>query len=490
MSGRSVLLLAEFFVSNEAGQNGVSGKAVNSHENGTNTISSDENKQGGEERRVDVFTVFVPFSDDEESTQGGDGTDKDFTEGDKDSTDTGNDTESDGVSVDQEEGVLGRDTEVFTGEGNLDVGVLVQESDESFEAGNVALETGKSVLDDLSFFALELLGLVLSVGQHDSDQLDDGDDQRTKGNGTNVISDKSIDTLSDGARSALAGSLGEVPEADRTGDDELGGGEDEGVEPEETEQVVDQQSLQLGVVLEGDDVGAVGIDGSNLITRTDQVQRGNGPVNVEGNEDEAGEGREEENRHGFSDVIRSGLHDGDGQSDSAEQAEDDDEGQGRDGPQEIGKSLQRGDGVVVGVVGSGRGVVDFFLVLCSVVESPSENGVTNDEAEDSSPGQNSRAVSHQNHVDETDHESDSEGTSDDGPGGLDITEPLLQSVDITSGIGGIRGNVGDRAGETVSSDESKGRVNKDIIGIGVDGKVNDILGFQAIIVFTVGLTFN
>lgn len=204
MSGRSVLLLAEFFVSNEAGQNGVSGKAVNSHENGTNTISSDENKQGGEERRVDVFTVFVPFSDDEESTQGGDGTDKDFTEGDKDSTDTGNDTESDGVSVDQEEGVLGRDTEVFTGEGNLDVGVLVQESDESFEAGNVALEAGKSVLDDLSFLALELLGLVLSVGQHDSDQLDDGDDQRTKGNGTNVISDKSIDTLSDGARSALA----------------------------------------------------------------------------------------------------------------------------------------------------------------------------------------------------------------------------------------------------------------------------------------------
>lgn len=425
MSGRSVLLLAEFFVGNEAGQNGVSGKSVNGHENGTNTISSNKDKQSGEERRVDFFTVFVPFGDDEESTQGSDGTNKDFTEGDKDSTNTGNDTESNGVSVDEEEGVLGRDTEVFTSEGNLDVGVLVQESDESFEAGNVALEAGKSVLDDFTFLALELLGLVLSIGQHDSDQLDDGDDQRTKGNGTNVVSDKSIDTLSDGARSALAGSLREVPEADRAGDDELGGSEDEGVEPEETEQVVDQQSLQLGVVLEGDDVGTIGIDSSDFFTRTDQVQGGNGPVNVEGNEDEAGEGREEEDRHGFSNVVRGSLHDGDGQSDSAEQAEDDDEGQGRDGPQEIGKSLQGSDGVVVGVVGSGRGVVDFFLVLCSVVESPSENGVTNNETKDSSPGQNSGAVSHQNHVDETNNESNSKGDSDNRPGGLDITEPLL-----------------------------------------------------------------
>jgi len=42
MSGRSVLLLAEFFVGNEAGQNSVSSKTVNSHENGTNTISTDE----------------------------------------------------------------------------------------------------------------------------------------------------------------------------------------------------------------------------------------------------------------------------------------------------------------------------------------------------------------------------------------------------------------------------------------------------------------
>jgi hypothetical protein len=425
MSGRSILLLAEFFIGNEAGQNGVSGKSVNGHENGTNTISSNKDKQSGEERRVDFFTIFVPFSDDEESAQGSDGTNKDFTEGDKDSTNTSNNTESNGVSVDEEEGVLGRDTEVFTSEGNLNVSVLVQESDESFEASNIALEAGKSVLDDFTFLALELLGLVLSIGQHDSDQLDDGDDQRTKGNGTNVISHKSIDTLSDGARSALASSLREVPEADRAGDDELGGSEDEGVEPEETEQVVDQQSLQLGVVLEGDDVGAIGIGSSDFLTRTDQVQGGNGPVNVEANKDEAGEGREEEDRHGFSNVVRGGLHDGNGQSDSAEQAEDDDEGQSRDNPQEVSESLQRSDGIVVGVVGTRRGIVNFFLVLCSVVESPSENGVTNDEAKNSSPGQNSGAVSHQNHVDEANNESNSKGAGDDGPGGLDITKPLL-----------------------------------------------------------------
>ena len=267
----------------------------------------------------------------------------------------------------------------------------------------------------------------MSIRQHDSDQLDDGDDQRTESNGTNVISDKSIDTLSDGSRSALAGSLREVPETDRAGDDELGGSKDEGVEPEETKQVVDQQSLQLHVIIEGDDIGtrASSSSFSDLITRTDQVQGGNGPVNIEGNEDEAGEGREEEDRHGFSNVVRGSLHDGNGQSNSAEQAEDDDEGQSRDSPQEIGKSLQGGDSVVVGFVVSSRGIIDFFLILCSIVESPSEDSVTSNETEDSSPSQNSGAVSHQNHVDETNNESDSKGDSDNGPGGLDVTEPLL-----------------------------------------------------------------
>lgn len=253
MSGRSVLLLAELFVGNEAGQDGVSSKTVDGHENSTNSVSADKDNQGGEEGRVDFFAVFFPSGDDQEGTQGSDGSDKDFTESDKDATNTSNDSESEGVSEDQEEGVLGRDTEVFTSEGDLDVSVLVQESDESFEAGDVALEAGKSVLDDLAFFALQLLGLVLGIGQHDSDQLDDGDDQRTKGNGTNVVSGKSIDTLSDGSGSALASSLGEVPEADGAGDNELSGGEDEGVEPEETKQVVDQQSLQFHVIIEGDE---------------------------------------------------------------------------------------------------------------------------------------------------------------------------------------------------------------------------------------------
>jgi len=423
MSGRSVLLLAEFFVSNETGQDGVSGKTIDTHEDSTNTVRKDEDDQSGEEGRVDIIRVFVPSGDDEESTQGSDTTDEDFTESDKDTTDTGNNTESQRISEDEEEGVLGGNTEVFTSEGNLDISVLVQESNESFETSNVALEASKNVLDNLSFLSLHLLSLILSVREHDSDHLDDGDDQRTKSDGTKVVSEESIDTLSDGSGGALAGSLREVPEADGAGDDELGGSNDEGVEPEETEQVVDQQSLEVHVVGEADDMGrSSGI--SFLFTRTDQVQGGNGPVNVEGNEDEAGEGREEEDRHGFSNVVRGSLHDGDGQSDSVEQAEDREEGQNTHSPQEVSESLQRSGGVVVGFVVSGS-IVNGFLVLSTDVESPSENGVTNDETEDSEPGQDTRAVSQQDHVNKSDNEGTGEGNCDNGPGGLDITEPLL-----------------------------------------------------------------
>lgn len=349
MSGRSVLLLAEFFISNEAGQDGVSGKTVDTHEDSTNTVSKDEDDQSGEEGRVDIFRIFVPSGDDEESTQGSDTTNEDFTESDKDTTDTGNNTESEGVSEDEEEGVLGGDAEVFTGEGNLDISILVQESNESFETSNVTLEASKNILNNLSFLSLHLLSLILEVREDDSDHLDDGDDQRTKGDGTKVISEESIDTLSDGSGGALAGTLREVPEADGAGDDELGGSNDEGVEPEETEQVVDQQSLEVHVIRETDDmVRSVGV--TFFFTRTDQVQRGNGPVNVEGNEDEAGEGREEEDRHGLSNVVRGSLHDGDGQSDSVEQAEDREEGQNTHAPQDVGKNLQRSGGVVVGFV--------------------------------------------------------------------------------------------------------------------------------------------
>lgn len=264
--------------------------------------------------------------------------------------------------------------------------------------------------------------MILSIREHDSNHLDDSNDQRTESNGTKVISEKSIDTLSDSTSSRLTSTLREIPETDGAGDDELSGSEDEGVEPEETEQVIDQQSLELHVIREGDEGGS-GVGGF-LFTSTDQVQGGDGPVDVEGDEDEAGEGREEEDGHGLSNVVRGSLHDSDGQSDSVEQAEDGEESQNGDSPQAIADNLQRKGCVVVGFVVSGS-IVNFFLVFTLLVESPTENGSTSDETEDSDPGQDSGAVSQKNHVDEPNNKGAGQGNSDNGPGGLDITEPLL-----------------------------------------------------------------
>ena len=154
VSWGSVLLLAELFISDEAGQNGVSSQTIDGHEDSTNTVGKDKDDQSGEEGRVDFIRIFVPSGDDEESTQGSDTTNKDLAESDKDTSDTGNNTKSQRISEDEEEGVLGRNTEVFTSEGNLDISVLVQESNESFETSNIALEASKNILDSFTFLSL------------------------------------------------------------------------------------------------------------------------------------------------------------------------------------------------------------------------------------------------------------------------------------------------------------------------------------------------
>lgn len=42
MARRSVLLLVQLFIDDEAGQDSISSKTINSHEDGTNSISEDE----------------------------------------------------------------------------------------------------------------------------------------------------------------------------------------------------------------------------------------------------------------------------------------------------------------------------------------------------------------------------------------------------------------------------------------------------------------
>jgi len=48
-----------------------------------------------------------------------------------------------------------------------------------------------------------------------------------------MISEQSVDTFSDSSRTSLAGTLREIPETSRAGNDKLAGSNNKGVEPKQ-----------------------------------------------------------------------------------------------------------------------------------------------------------------------------------------------------------------------------------------------------------------
>jgi len=213
MTRRSILFLIEFFINNKASQNGIRSESIDCHEDGSNNVGEDENDNCWDQGRVKGITIFGPVGNNEVGSKGSRRSNKDFSEQNEDTSDTGNDTHSQRISENKEESVFCGAAEALAGQGNLDVGVLVQEFNESFEASKVALETLEGVYNNLTVFSCHLLGLSLNISKDDSDHLDNSKNQRSKCDRTKVISEESLDTCSDGFGSILASSLREIPQA-------------------------------------------------------------------------------------------------------------------------------------------------------------------------------------------------------------------------------------------------------------------------------------
>jgi len=253
MERRRVLLGVDLFIDNEASKDGISSHTIDGHEASADDVGEYEDAKSGDERWIQTIIEVFNFSDDDEANKGSNGSNEDFSEEDEDTSNTSDDTESEWVSEDKEEGILSGEAEVLACQSNLDVSILVQELNESFKAGNIALKATKNILNDLSFLSGHFLGLSFHISKDDSDHLDDSKDQRTESNGTKVVSEESLDTGANSSWSILTSSLREVPQAGWACKDELGSSNDEGIEPEETKQMIDQKSLKVSIVLKGSD---------------------------------------------------------------------------------------------------------------------------------------------------------------------------------------------------------------------------------------------
>jgi len=82
----------------------------------------------------------------------------------------------------------------------------------------------------------------------------------------------------------------------------LAGSNDEGIEPKETEQMIDEKSLKVLIEFEGSEGIATKLAS---ISTTDQVDSSESPISEEANKDDSGENWNQENGGSGLDVFSS-----------------------------------------------------------------------------------------------------------------------------------------------------------------------------------------
>mmetsp|Transcript_34131 Transcript_34131/g.86632 ORF Transcript_34131/g.86632 Transcript_34131/m.86632 type:complete len:331 (-) Transcript_34131:284-1276(-) len=141
--------------------------------------------------------------------------------------------EADHIPQDEEECLPCRGTEVIARKGNLDICVLVQELDALLEAPDATLDALQNVHHNPVLLCLSLL---LEVLHQVPDELHEGHDEGAEQHGADVVSEDGPQRLGHDRDLALVLLLGEEPDANAHGDEDLAHGHVEGVVPQEHEE--------------------------------------------------------------------------------------------------------------------------------------------------------------------------------------------------------------------------------------------------------------
>lgn len=315
--------IVDFIIHSEAVDNGISRGSVNSHEDMGNRQRAQEEHQTGEEKAVDVILEVVRVSNNAVSDEGGSEGNNNLSQESENSSETVDGTESKGVSQEEVESIFSSLTEVLTSHSNLDVGVSADELQGLFEATNEAAAASNAEVNlIISTEWVVVLNFLGDVFKNELDNFNSGDDERSQSDGSHVI-ETSLDTGPDSARLNVASSLVEVPEADRTTNDELRERNSKSVVPEQSNNVISKHNNSFSTPLDIRSrevvlVGNEGIHGKD-------VNSNDNPEDVEGSVSDQEKGRNKEDALFIFKIFSSSLHDSNSKVDSGSEAADEDQ---------------------------------------------------------------------------------------------------------------------------------------------------------------------
>lgn len=199
--------------------------------NGTTAYGSGD--RGGYLERIRAL------GDHQEAVEATEATNEEHSEDHVDRSDGAHCTETSSVHEDQTESLHGTGAEPGVGQGHLDVGVLSQELNALLEAPEAVASNTEDDLDDLvlSGPSLNVLSVVL---EQESDHLADGNQQSTEGDRAQMLGQHPLDGGKHGGLDQGVGFNLEEPDAGGASNNELATSDDEGVHPEESEYLVEE----------------------------------------------------------------------------------------------------------------------------------------------------------------------------------------------------------------------------------------------------------
>lgn len=250
------VLVADINISVQALKACQTGASENIHENGSHHEADYEDNSSWWEWVVD-FLELCYLSDDEVADKSVCQSNGESTEEVNQGTDTVSDEESSGVLKSKNEGSNGGRAETVTGKSNLDIGILVNEFDESVEAIEAASDAIHHDFDS-SVLLIGGLHLLIEELESNSDHPDDSKDERAEGERSKVVSDGPPKSSRDRKGASSLAGRSEIPSADATNENIREDGLQELSNPEECENMdvghvflflAELNSLELGTSL-------------------------------------------------------------------------------------------------------------------------------------------------------------------------------------------------------------------------------------------------